>query len=58
MTDFLETVRQRCQFPAWFLGHYHTNLIIDGRYILQWEQISKVNENRALSWLEGARSHK
>ena len=42
LTDFLETVRRRCRFSAWFLGHYHTNRIIDGRYILQWEQISKV----------------
>lgn len=42
LTDFLETVRQRCRFSAWFLGHYHTNHVIDGRYFLQWEQISKV----------------
>lgn len=32
----------RCRFSAWFLGYYHTNRVIDGRYILQWEQIPKV----------------
>lgn len=42
LTDFLETVRQRCRFSAWFLGHYHTNQIIDERFVIQWEQISKV----------------
>lgn len=42
LTDFLETVRQRCQFNQWFFGHYHQNRVIDQRYILQWEQISKL----------------
>ena len=40
LTDFLETVRQRCRFAWWFFGHYHRNQIVDERYILQWEQIS------------------
>jgi hypothetical protein len=42
LTDFLETVRQRCRFSTWFLGHYHTNQVIDQRYVLQWERISKI----------------
>ena len=42
LTDFLETVRQRCRFFFWFLGHYHTNQVIDQRYVLQWERISKI----------------
>ena len=40
LTDFLETVNQRCRFAYWFFGHYHRNQIVDERYILQWEQIS------------------
>ena len=40
LTDFLETVNQRCRFSYWFFGHYHRNQVIDERYILQWEQIS------------------
>jgi len=23
LTDFLQTVMERCQFDCWFLGHYH-----------------------------------
>ena len=50
LTDFLETVKQRCQFAYWFFGHYHKrffghyhkNQIVDERYILQWEQISRL----------------
>ncbi len=42
-TDFLESVRQRCQFSQWFFGHYHDNRVIDGRFVLQWEQISKLD---------------
>ena len=42
LTDFLETVRRRCQFAWWFFGHYHRNQIVDERYILQWEQISRL----------------
>jgi len=42
LTDFLETVKQRCRFHYWFFGHYHGNEIINEKYILQWEQISKL----------------
>ncbi len=42
LTDFLETVKQRCRFHQWFFGHYHHNEIIDEKYILQWEQITKL----------------
>ena len=40
LTDFLEMVKERCQFRRWFAGHYHTNQIIDERFVIQWEQIS------------------
>jgi DNA repair exonuclease SbcCD nuclease subunit len=39
LTDFLETVKQGCQFDYWFLGHYHKNCVIDERFIIQWEQM-------------------
>lgn len=32
LTDFLETVRQRCSFACWFFGHYHDNRIVDQNY--------------------------
>ena len=42
LTDFLERVSQWCQFTYWFFGHYHKNQIIDSKYILQWDWISKL----------------
>ena len=42
LTDFLETERQRCQFSQWFCGHYHINQVIDEQFVIQWEQISKI----------------
>ena len=41
-TDFLETLRQRCRFSKCFCGHYHVNQVIDERFVIQWEQISRV----------------
>jgi len=43
LTDFLEMIKQQCRFDYWFFGHYHSNEIIDEKYILQWEQISELN---------------
>ena len=34
LTDFLEEVRQRCQFRYWFFGHYHDDGIVRERYVL------------------------
>ncbi len=42
LTDFLQMIKRRCQFNHWFFGHYHRNEIVDEKYILQWEQISKL----------------
>ena len=42
LTDFLETVRQRCRFSRWFCGHYHINQVIDERFVIQREQISRI----------------
>ncbi len=42
LTDFLETVKERYRFSQWFCGHYHTNRVIDGQFVVQWKQISKI----------------
>jgi len=39
LTDFLQTVIDRCRFDYWFLGHYHQNTVIDDRIIIQCEQM-------------------
>ena len=43
LTDFLEEVAQRCQFKYQFFGHYHSNRVIRGKYVLLYEQIIKLN---------------
>ena len=43
LTEFLELVKERCQFSRWFCGHYHTNRVIDNRFVVQWEQISRID---------------
>ena len=33
-TDFLEMVKQRCQFRRWFASHYYINRVTDERFIV------------------------
>ena len=42
LTGFLETVKRRCSFDYWFFGHHHDNRTIEGRFILQWEQMVEI----------------
>lgn len=42
LTDFLQSVREDCKFTAWFLGHYHTDGILDERFVLLYRTIMKI----------------
>lgn len=42
LTDFFEEVRQKCSFQYWLFGHYHENRLIDNRYVLLYEQITRI----------------
>ena len=44
LTDFLETVRQRCSFKAWFFGHYHENKMIGRKYVMLYEMIVPLSD--------------
>ncbi len=44
LTDFLETVRQRCSFKAWFFGHYHKNKMIGRKYVMLYEMIVPLSD--------------
>lgn len=46
LTDFLQMIKQWCQFDYWFLGHYHRNCIVDERFIIQWEQMVELQWER------------
>lgn len=39
LTDFLEEVRQRCQFRYHFFGHYHGDGIIQKQFVLLYKKI-------------------
>ena len=42
LTDFLEEVRQTTAFRHWFFGHYHEDRLLDGGFVLLWEQIVRL----------------
>ena len=42
LTTFLEKIRRKAKFHYWLFAHYHDNKIIDGRYVLLWEQIVQI----------------
>ena len=42
LTDFLEKVRQRCQFRYHFFGHYHGDGIIQKQFVLLYRQIIRL----------------
>lgn len=39
LTDYFETVKDKCEFDYWFFGHYHTNRQIWRKFIGLYEQI-------------------
>lgn len=42
LTEFMEEVKERCDFKKWFCGHYHDNRKILGKHILLYEQIVEI----------------
>ncbi len=43
LTGFLELIKEKCTFDYWFFGHYHDNRTLDERFILQWEQMVRLD---------------
>ena len=42
LTEFFDEVCQRCTFRYWFFGHYHSNMVIEKKYAMLYEQIIKL----------------
>lgn len=42
MTDYLEEIRQRCEYKKWFFGHYHDNWELTEKDRLLYEQILRI----------------
>ena len=42
LTDYLEEIRQKCEFKGWFFGHYHDNRRVSKDEFLLYEQIIRI----------------
>lgn len=42
LTEFFDEVRQKCTFQYWFFGHYYSNMVIEKRYAMLYEQIIRL----------------
>ena len=44
LTDYLETVKERCNFKYWFFGHYHANEMIGQQFVLLYDKIIALSD--------------
>ena len=42
LTDYLQTIAEKCDFKKWFFGHYHENKHINPQYTLLYESIEPI----------------
>ena len=42
LTNFFDEVRARCRFQYWFFGHYHENMVIEKKFVMLYERISRL----------------
>ncbi|MBQ9313728.1 MAG: hypothetical protein IJ220_01815 [Clostridia bacterium] len=46
LTDYLQTIAEKCDFKKWFFGHYHENKSINSQFKLLYEDIVPIEYNR------------
>jgi predicted phosphodiesterase len=44
LTNFLETVKQDCQYQKWFFGHYHIDIDVDEKHFAMYNRIIKTED--------------
>ena len=44
LTDYLEKIKERISFNAWFFGHYHESLKIGRKYVMLYEYVADLQE--------------
>jgi len=44
LTNFLETVKQDCQYQKWFFGHYHIDIDVDEKHFAMYNRIIKTDD--------------
>jgi DNA repair exonuclease SbcCD nuclease subunit len=42
LTHFLEMIKQRCKYQAWFFGHYHIDRDIDDKHTVLYQRLLKI----------------
>lgn len=42
LTDYLEEIRQKCQYRKWFFGHYHDNRNVTEKDLMLYEQMIRI----------------
>lgn len=42
LTDYLQEIKEKCQFDKWFFGHYHDNVTVSEKEVLIYEQIIRI----------------
>lgn len=47
LTDYLDIVKEKCEFKMWFFGHYHENRIIGQRFTMLYKEKIRLDD-----WLE------
>ena len=48
LTDFLDEVREHCQFQYWFFGHYHENMVVEKKFVMLYKQIIRLK--KMMTW--------
>lgn len=44
LTDYLETIKQNCDFKLWFFGHYHENKMIGQKFLMLYEMVIPLSD--------------
>lgn len=44
LTDYLEMIKNKCDFKYWFFGHYHANEAIGGKFVLLYDKVLCLQE--------------
>jgi predicted phosphodiesterase len=42
LTDFLETIKEKATYQAWYFGHYHTDGMVEERFVCLFNQINQI----------------
>ncbi len=44
LTDYLEKIKERISFKAWFFGHYHESQIIGQKFIMLYDYFIELEQ--------------